>query len=172
MAGVRYPDAIAFSPDGQYLLSANEGEQALTGGRGFSIWALNGELVWDDGGEIEQRAVKAGLYPDKRSDKRGIEVEGITAARFGSRDFAFAVSERGSFLVIYDISNPYAPEFVQILPTGDGPESVVALPSRNLVLVAAEESGTITVFQFASGDPAANETDGLFGLPELIKETL
>jgi len=172
MAGVRYPDAIAFSPDGQYLLSANEGEQALTGGRGFSIWALNGELVWDDGGEIEQRAFKAGLYPDKRSDKRGIEVEGITAARFGSRDFAFAVSERGSFLVIYDISNPYAPEFVQILPTGDGPESVVALPSRNLVIVAAEDSGTISVFQFAAGDPAANETDDLFGLPELIKETL
>ena len=172
MAGMRYPDAIAFSPDGQYLLSADEGEQALTGGRGFSIWALDGELVWDDAGQIEQRAVKAGLYPDNRSDKRGIEIEGITAARFGSRDFAFAVSERGSFLVIYDISNPYAPEFVQILPTGDGPESVIALPSRNLVVVAAEESGTITVFQFASDDAADAGTDQLFALPEAISEKL
>ncbi|MEJ2139120.1 MAG: hypothetical protein P8Y61_06695 [Gammaproteobacteria bacterium] len=154
--GTRNPDSIAFSPDGQYVLSADEGEAPMTGGRGISIWSLNGELAWDDGGDIEKRAAAAGLYPDERSEKKGVEMEGIAAGRFGSRDFVFAVSERGSFLVIYDISNPYAPEFVDILPTGTAPESVIAIPSRNLVIVAAEESGMLTVFRYESAEePAA-----------------
>ena len=132
----------------------------MTGGRGISIWSLNGELAWDDGGDIEKRAAAAGLYPDERSDKKGVEMEGIAAGRFGARDFAFAVSERGSFLVIYDISNPYAPEFIDLLPTGEAPESVIAIPSRNLVVVAAEESGTLTVFRYESAEePAATEAE-------------
>lgn len=150
--GTRTPDSIVFSPDGQYLISADEGEAPMTGGRGISIWSLSGELVWDDGGDIERRAADAGLYPDERSDKKGVEMEGVSAGRFGSRDLAFAVSERGSFLVIYDISNPYAPEFVDILPTGKAPESVIAIPSRNLVVVAAEGSGTLTVFRYDSAE--------------------
>ena len=145
LAGTRFPDAINFTPDGQFILSADEGELPLTGGRGFSIWSLDGEFVWDDGGEIERRASELGLYPEGRSDVRGIEVEGITSARFGARDYAFAVSERGSFVAIYDITQPRTPVFVQILPTGKGPESVVAIPQRNLVAVAAEKSGSITI---------------------------
>ena len=145
LAGTRFPDAISFTPDGQYLLSADEGAFALTGGRGFSVWTLSGEFVWDDGGEIERQASKMGLYPDKRSDAKGIEIEGITAARFGTRDYAFAVSERGSFVAVYDVTNPLAPKFIQILPTGKGPEGIVAIPERNLLVVAAEKSGTLTI---------------------------
>ena len=156
-AGTRTPDAIAFSPDGQYLLSADEGEAPMSGGRGFSVWTLNGDLAWDDGGEIEALAAQANLYPDNRSEEKGIEIEGITAGRFGTRDFAFVVSERGSFMVIYDISNPNAPEFVQLLETGVGPEGIVAIPSRNLIVVAAEKSGTLTVYRYEpsieSGNP-------------------
>jgi hypothetical protein len=150
LAGVRFPDGISYTPDGQFILSADEGELPLTGGRGFSIWTPSGEFVWDDGGEIERRANEMGLYDDERSDVRGIEVEGVTAARFGSQDFAFAVSERGSFVVIYDITNPRAPIFEQILPTGKGPESVVAIPKRNLLAVAAEKSGTITIIGYGA----------------------
>lgn len=150
LAGTRFPDAISFTPDGEFILSADEGELPLTGGRGFSIWTLDGGLVWDDGGEIERRANELGLYPDERSEVRGIEVEGVTSARFGKRDYAFAVSERGSFVVIYDISDPRAPEFVQILPTGKGPESVVAIPQRNLVAIAAEKGGSITIIEYVA----------------------
>jgi WD40 repeat protein len=149
---MRMPDGVAFSPDGQYLLSADEGDGALTGGRGFSIWSLTGELVWSDDGQTEQQAAAAGFYPDDESAKRGIEIEGVTAGRFGARDFAFAVSEEGSFVAIYDISNAYAPEFVQILSTGRKPESIVAIPTRNLMAVAAEGAGNISIYEYVPAE--------------------
>lgn len=149
LAGARCPDAITFSPDGNYLLSADEGEMNYTGGRGFSVWSLDGRLVWDDGGELERKAAELGLYPDKRSDARGIEVEGITAARFGSVDYVFALSERGSFLAIYTLDETGSAQFQQIIATEKAPESVVAIPSRNLVVVAAEQGGALTIVRAA-----------------------
>jgi DNA-binding beta-propeller fold protein YncE len=151
-AGSRFPDAIAFTPNGAYLISADEGEQPLTGGRGISIWTAGGEFVWDDGGEIEREAVAAGLYPDERSDVKGIEVEGIAVDRFGTKDLAFALSERGSFMAIYDISNPAVPLFKQIIPTGNGPESAATIPDRGLVVVAAEEKGSLSIFRYQASE--------------------
>lgn len=145
LAGARFPDGISYSPKGDYLLSADEGDLELTGGRGFSIWSLEGEFIWDDGGEIERRAHELGLYPDKRSAIRGIEVEGVTTAKFRGREYAFVISERGSFVAIYDISNPTLPLFRQIVSTATGPESAVAIPSRNLLLVAAEKGNAVTI---------------------------
>lgn len=159
LAGTRFPDGISFTPSGQHLISADEGEMSQTGGRGISIWSLNGDLIWDDGGEIEQQAVAAGYYPDDRSAERGIEVEGVTTGRFDSRDFAFAVSERGSFMAVYDINNPSQPVFVQLLPTGAEPESVIAIPARNLIAVAAEESGEITIYRYEPTEPRGNWLD-------------
>lgn len=152
LAGARCPDAISFTPQGDYILSADEGDLALTGGRGFSVWSLAGEFVWDDGGEIERRAVAMGLYPDARSAVRGIEVEGITAAHFDGADLAFALSERGSFVAIYNIDDPASPSFVQILETETGPESAVAIPSRGLLVVAAEKGNALSIFRASAVD--------------------
>ena len=146
-AGMRFPDAIAFTPDGKHLLSADEGEIDFTGGRGFSLWTTNGELVWDDNGTVEQQAHAEKRYPDKRSANKGIEIEGIASAVIGDVPFAFAIAERGSFIVVYNISNLAAPEFVQLAATGKGPEGIVVIPERNLVIVAAEVSGSIHVYE-------------------------
>ena len=110
--------------------------------------AQSGERVWSDDGQTEQQAAAAGFYPDDQSGNKSIEIEGIATGSFGARDFAFAVAEEGAFLAIYDISNAYAPEFVQILSTGSKPEGVKALPTRNLVVVAAAGSGNISVYQY------------------------
>ncbi len=146
-AGSRMPDAIAFSPDGSTLYSADEGELGFTGGRGFSWWRLDGRFVGDDGGELESTAILLSHYPEARSAARGIEVEGVTTARFGRSDFAFIVSERGSFLAVYDIERPARPRLVQVLPTGISPEGVLAIPQRDLIVTADEVSGTLTLFQ-------------------------
>ncbi|MBT8421929.1 MAG: hypothetical protein KJP03_02325, partial [Gammaproteobacteria bacterium] len=149
-AGNRLPDGIAFTPDGNYIISADEGEMPLTGGRGISVWSIDGDFIWDDGGRIEAEAAAAGLYPDDRSEEKGIEVEGVATASFGDRDFAFAVAERGGFVAVFDISNPLAPAFVQLLQAGEEPEGIVAIPDAGLVAVAAEGSGSIHVYRRAA----------------------
>lgn len=167
--GPLQPDALAFSSDGSVIFTADEGELAYTGGRGFSAFALDGQRVFTDGGELERLAVVFGQYPDGRSDARGIEVEGVTVARFGRRDFAFFLSERGSFMAVYDVSEPRQPRFVQLLPTGISPEGVVAIPGRDLVVTADEVSGTLSIFRgqstfpFDSGRPLPFSLEGPFG---------
>lgn len=145
--GVRMPDSISFSADGSVLYSADEGDLNFTGGRGFSAWTANGNFLWDDGGRVEQLAVRLGQYPEGRSDAKGIEMEGMTRATFGSRDFLFALSERGSFMVVADVTIPTAPRILQLLPTGLEPEGVVAIPARGLVVTSDEGHGTLSLFE-------------------------
>lgn len=149
--GSRMPDAIAFSPDGSTIYTADEGELNYTGGRGFSYWSSTGAFLGDDGGDLERTATVFSHYPDGRSDARGIEVEGIATGRFGQDDFLFVMSERGSFLAVYDIDSPGQPELVQILPTGLSPEGIVVIPQRKLVVTADEVSGTLSIFQGMRG---------------------
>ena len=153
--GRREPDTIAFTPDGQYLVTLNEGDTDLerfgdgiwSGGRGWSIFDLNGNVVYDSGSSAEEIAVRHGQYPEGRSENRGIELEGGTVAQFGDRPFAFVASERGSFMLVYDISNVANPRFTNFLPTGLAPEGILALPQRGLVLASNEKDGTIDVFR-------------------------
>lgn len=153
--GRREPDSIAFTADGQYLVIANEGDTdqnsfgdgIYSGGRGWSILDLAGNVIYDSGSSVEELAVMRGHYPDNRSDKRGIEIEGATVASFGDQEFAFVASERGSFVVAYDISDVRNPQLVNFLPTGMSPEGVLAIPQRNLLLTANEGDGTIDMFQ-------------------------
>lgn len=151
VTGSRMPDAIAFSPDGSTIYCADEGELNFTGGRGFSWFAGNGTFVGDDGGFLEYVATVFSHYPDGRSAARGIEVEGIATGRFGPNDFAFVMSERGSFLSVWNINVPTQPQLLQVLPTGLSPEGIVVIESRGLVVTADEVSGTLTIYQGGLG---------------------
>jgi DNA-binding beta-propeller fold protein YncE len=111
---------------------------------------LEGNVIYDSGSSVEELAVRMGQYPDNRSDKRGVEIEGATVAKFGEQEFAFVASERGSFVVAYDISDVKNPKFVGFMPTGMSPEGVLAIPKRNLLLTANEGDGTIDIFQAAT----------------------
>ncbi len=146
-AGSRMPDALAFSPDGSVIFTADEGELNYTGGRGMSCWSSNGTFLGDDGGDLEHTAVVFSHYPDGRSDARGIEVEGMATGRFGNRAFAFVLSERGSFMAVYDIDSPSQPRLVQVLPTGISPEGIAVIENRNLVVTACEVSGTLNIYK-------------------------
>lgn len=154
--GRREPDAIAFTPDGRYLVTANEGDtdresfgdNVWSGGRGWTIFDLDGNVVYDDAGNLEALAAERGYYPDDRSENRGIEVEGGAVAQLSGKTIGFVAAERGNFVAAYNLANPQAPELLGFLPTGESPEGVLVIPGRNLLLTANEGNGTIDFYRF------------------------
>ena len=151
LAGMRFPDGLAWTSTGR-IVSADEGEMDWTGSRGWTIFDDDGEVEHDDAGALEGIAVTRSHYPDARSEAKGLEVEGAAVARFrGGAELAFLGSERGSFIAVYRLRNGAEPRFVQLLPTGIGPEGILPLPKRGLLVATGEEAGTITVFKGTDG---------------------
>jgi DNA-binding beta-propeller fold protein YncE len=124
------------------------------GGRGFSIFnAATGQLVFDSGSMLEQEAIKAGIYDDDRSDDKGVEPEGVTIGMVNNKPVAFIALERVDAIAVYDVSNPAAPQFLQIIKTGDAPEGVLYIApdkspnAKGLLVTSNEGDGTVKFFQ-------------------------
>lgn len=156
----REPDSIAWV--GPLLATANEGdyedaEGAEGGSRGFTLFDYNGKVWHDAGVSMEHAFIRAGHYPEKRSENKGIEPEGIASASFRKQDFLFVGSERGNAVAVYDIARPWAPVMHQLLPTGMGPEGILPIPARNLLVVSSEEDSaedgyrsTLSIYQYGA----------------------
>lgn len=137
----REPDAITWV--GPLLATANEGDykdaDKIEGGsRGFTLFDPRGKIWHESGASLEHALIRAGHYPESRSENKGIEPEGIASARFGKRELLFVGSERGNLVAVYDASKPWSPRLAQLLPTGVGPEGLLPIPSRNLLVVSSE----------------------------------
>jgi hypothetical protein len=149
------------------------------GARSFSIWnADTGDFLFDSGSDFELiTAQKYGMDFNKdnaenkeedRSDDKGPEPEGVTTGVINGHTYAFIGLERMGGVFVYEVSNPYAPEYVQYINTRDltvdpdvvgaaagdlGPEGLIfvdAADSPNgspLLMVANEVSGTVCIFQ-------------------------
>ena len=146
----REPDGIEWTPAGN-LITANEGDYEAapgqhSGGRNFTIFSPDGEIVYDAGAELEKAAAQAGLYDDKRSEKKGIEPETVKIAKIGEQEMAFIACERGACVMVYDISDEKAPQLLQILAAGKEPEGLAILPTRGLVVAANEGEGTLSIW--------------------------
>lgn len=150
------------------------------GGRSFSVWnGSTGALVWDSGDDFEQ--FFAATYPSNfnashtnntkknRSDDKGPEPEAIAVGKILDSTYAFIGLERIGGVLIYNITNPNAPYFVNYINTrnfavtpsqanlatvGDlGPESIVFIPKaespngKDLLLVSNEVSSTVAIIQ-------------------------
>lgn len=141
------------------------------GGRSFSIWnGTTGEIVYDSGSDIAR--ITASLSPelfnagDKRSDDKGAEPEALTLGKIGAETYAFIGLERTGGIMVYDITNPLYPFFVEYInninPEGDedegsagdiAPEGMVFIPAgkspirKPLLVVANEVSGTTTIYK-------------------------
>ncbi|MEL6466186.1 MAG: esterase-like activity of phytase family protein [Pseudomonadota bacterium] len=133
---LREPDAVQWI-DNDHFAIANEGDMD-GGARGWTIFHQDGTEVYENGTEFEHAIVEIGHYPDKRSDAKGVEPEGMEFAVFGGIPMAFILAERSSVVGVYDLSDPAAPVLSQLLPSGIGPEGAVAIPSRNLFVTANE----------------------------------
>lgn len=162
------------------------------GGRSFAIWDTNGGLVWDSGAAIEKFLAsddcklgkdktiackdwfnsnhEAGSSKDVRSTGKGPEPEGLAVGKIGDKTFVFVGLERMGGILVYDISTPAAPVFMDYLNTredwttsnpgtvlasvGDlGPEGLHFIPAakspngKPLLIVGNEVSGTTAVFE-------------------------
>ena len=146
--------------------------------RSFSIWDASGALIYDSGSDFGM--MTASLYGadfnndndetdgDSRSDAKGCEPEACAVGQVNGRWYAFIGLERMGGIMVYDVTTPASPTFVQYInnrdvnvqgedfgdPDGDyGPEGITFIaaadsPTGNpLVVVANEVSGTTTIYE-------------------------
>lgn len=133
----REPDGVSWI-NSEYFVTADEGD--LDGGsRGFTVFDTAGNVVWEAGNDLEHLTARLGHYPDARSGNKGNEPENVELGIFGDERFLFVNSERSSVVFVYDVADPRKPVFKQALPAATGPEGGLAIPARNLLVVASEE---------------------------------
>lgn len=146
------------------------------GGRGFSIWDSNLNLVWDSEDQFAQTL--ANLHPanfnsnnddnsslKSRSDDKASEPEAIEIAEINGFTIAFIGLERMGGIMVYDITDPSNPSFVSYflyrdfsknaddIDAGDlGPEDIKFIPADQspngemMLAVANEVSGTLSLY--------------------------
>ncbi len=156
---LREPDGVKWV-DESHIVVANEGDWK-GGARGFTIFNVDGSVVYESGASFEQAVAALGHYPEHRN-KKGIEVESVEVATFGEVPMLFVAAERASVIGVYDLSDPKAPVLKQILPSGISPEGMVAIPERGLLASAnevdlREDGGApahVMLYALAEGTPA------------------
>ncbi len=147
------------------------------GARSFSILNSQGEMIYDSGKDFEQ--ITSAQDPnhfnsnnddntsfDSRSDDKGPEPEGVVVGEIHGRNYAFVGLERVGGIMVYDVTDPFSPQFIQwvnnrgweaLEGTSEaldmGPEGIMFIPKdispneRDLVVLSNEISGTMTVFE-------------------------
>lgn len=150
----------------------------VPGARSFSIRKANGTLLYDSGDDFEH--ITADLLPDlfnsqgtaldfdTRSDNKGPEPEGLVLGRISGRTYAFIGLERIGGVMVYDVSHPKKPEFVQYVntaPLDRSPEGMLFIkkqdsPNRKPLLVVSHEvSNTVAIFEITQ-DRDEDDDDG------------
>ena len=159
------------------------------GARSFSIWSSTGTLIYDSGDDFEQ--ILATEEPDNfnstndendtfdnRSDDKGPEPEAIEIAWINEEPYAFIGLERIGGVMMYNISNPAAPTFVQYInnrnfavdadteEAGDlGCEDVLFIDgmhtadSNFYIVTSNEVSATVSVFQILGAELPPDTTN-------------
>jgi DNA-binding beta-propeller fold protein YncE len=158
----REPDAVAWlTLDGGYALAtANEGDLA-GGSRGTTVFGTDGTVIFDSGATVDEQAVRHGHYPEDRSENKGTEPEAVEYGNFGGAGYLFLGSERGSFINVYTVDAATGvPTFSQLLPAPFGPEGVLAIPGRNLLLASGENDdpsfgvrSTVMIYELQDREP-------------------
>lgn len=146
LARRREPDTVAWI-DNKTFVTANEGdytdESGKEGGsRGFTVFDIAGNIEFEAGASFEYEAIRSGHFNETRAANKGAEPEGLTVAKFDDQNLLFVGGERSNVVGVYDVSKG-APRFLQLLPTGIGPEGMKAIPKRDLLVVAAEVAAGI-----------------------------
>lgn len=147
------------------------------GTRSFAIWQIEGaapKLIFDSGSDFEHIVAQvaptrfnadsqADSAADVRSPIRGPEPENIVLLEMNGRRIAAIGLERTGGAMLYDISRPHEPVFLDYLePHAAGgvidlaPEGLLAIPANKspsgkpLLILCNEGSGTMTAWEVES----------------------
>jgi hypothetical protein len=161
-----FPDAATLKLDanlGRLNLVADMGdidgdgdldEMVSFGARSFSIWNGNtGKIVFDSKNDVDKKTNELGTYDDKRSDDKGSEPEAVVVAKMGNQNILFVGLERSDAFMVYDVTNPVSPQYLQTVKTGDAPEGILFIPAsksptkRSLLVVSSEGDGSVKIYQ-------------------------
>ena len=157
------------SADGNYLYGA----------RSFSLFEVTDAgltLAYDSADEFEAKtweylpayynASNDDIELESRTAKKGIEPEAVAVRSLGGRAYAFVALERIGGIMVYDITDPSAPAFVNYVNsrdfngelTGDvAPEGLAfAQKGEDVYLLAAfEVSGTVASYKLTAEEAPA-----------------
>lgn len=155
------------------------------GSRSLSLFdGITGELLWDSwmidnikgtnyNTSLQNIAEFAGIYPDGRSDDKGVEPEAIITVAYKGRRYAVGSLERttagdktgsspdpvtqGGLLVVYDVTNPNNVDFVTYQQVSRSPEGLEFIqgnqnPTGRLLLGVSSEfdSNSVELFDFGA----------------------
>ena len=150
------------------------------GSRSISIFdASTGALVWDSGDQMEMIISKHPVYGSlfnvsnsnntfkNRSDDKGPEPEGVTIGVIAGQTYAFIALERIGGCMVYNITNPANPVYVDYKNTrnllaygGDnGAEGIIYISAANsptgvpIVILANEVSSTLSFYTVNFSSP-------------------
>ena len=169
ITALREPDGIAITPDGKYLLTADEGDtdpkasktlgkKPKGGGRTLSVFDVsNGKLIADTGNQLDAMAHAAGLYPDGRSDNKGSEPENVVSFEIDNILYAAVGLERANAIALVSFENPAQPKVLHVEGVDSkagkegqyAPEGLAYYESngKHFIYSANEKSGTLTVME-------------------------
>jgi hypothetical protein len=164
----REPDGVSWMGNKRFA-TANEGD--LDGGsRGFTIFNLDGSIAYESKETVEHIITAHGHFPDKRAEKKGNEPENVEYGIYGdgssnsNKKYLFVGSERSSLVLVYRVADNAEPEFIQALPSPVKPEGLLAIPERNLFIVAGEEDNrddkirsALSIYKLQDGNPSYPE---------------
>ncbi len=178
--------------------SKGEYEQLhVVGPRSFSIWDADSKsLVFESGDIIElitsqDPVFKALFNADNednelkgRSRSKGPEPEGVAVAQIGDEFFAFIGLERVGGVMVFNITDPSSPVFVDYKNNRDvntfggdnGPEGItyiapqVSPDGKAYVIIANEISGSLSIFEIENV-PMVQEVGFLGGAGFVTQET-
>lgn len=172
LVALREPDGIAITPDGRYLVTADEGDTdpkasetevgfPTAGGRTVSVFdAATGTLLGDTGNQIDEGTDAINQYPDSRSDSKGSEPENLVTFMYRGVAYAAVGLERADSAALVSLADPTNPTVVSIEAVNPGaelgsqaPEGVASYKTpegSRFVYMANEGSGVVSAFEVAN----------------------
>ena len=179
------PDSTSPADNFTFESGTRTGTPVSFGSRSLSLFdGITGELLWDSwmtdnikgtnyNTSLQNIAAFAGIYPDGRSDDKGVEPEAIITVAYKGRRYAVGSLERttagdktgsspdpvtqGGLLVVYDVTNPNNVDFVTYQQVSRSPEGLENIPANQnptgslLLGVSSEfDSNSVELFDFGA----------------------